>query len=37
MSMLEKEDSKTMKKLGLNFVILVGLFAVLIYISIYFS
>ncbi len=37
MSMLEQEDTKTIKKLGLNFMILVGLFAVLIYISIYFS
>lgn len=37
MAMLEEEDSKTMRKVGFNFVLLAVLMLLLIVISIYFS
>lgn len=37
MSMLKKEDSKTMRKMILNFMLLAGLMGGLVMISLYFS
>ena len=37
MAMLKKEDSKTMKRVGFNFALLVVLMLALIIISLYFS